>query len=155
MLSMRPFFRFSGFGFLAASLAGAVGTAAPHQTPENSVNLLSLNQPPCTVPTAKSVIKLKFAYQIAESEAAPDGYAVSVKFQSTDPRMTFSVGSQGQTAVTSKRDTVTLEYPMASILRAPRLQHPITCYVYLHRNMGQGRSRVIAKTPAIVFQECQ
>ena len=146
--------RFGSLCLLTTGLTGAAHPIAPRQTPGNSVTLLELNQPPCTVPTAKSIIKIKFAYHLADSETVPEGYAVSVKFQSTSPRMTFSIGNQGATSITSKHDTITLEYPMARILRAPNLQRPITCFVYLHRNMGEGRSRVIAQTPPIVFQEC-
>lgn len=152
---MTSLIRFGTFWLLAACLASATHPLAPRQATDNSVTLLEVNQPPCTVPNAKSIVKIKFAYRIADSESAPEGYAVSVKFQSTTPRMTFSLGRQGYTSVTSKQDTLSLEYPMATILQAQRLQRPINCFIYLHRNLGEGRSRVIAQTPAIVFQECQ
>ena len=137
----------------------ALGTYQTTPTNGNSIKLLELNQPPCSVPTQQSVITAKLAYHIAEQEQSDYGFEVSIKFQGTDPRMTFSVGNSmgnaGNTKVTSKSDTLTLKYPMAAILNNPRLRRPITCYFYLHRNTEPGRSTVIAKTPPIVFAECQ
>ena len=133
----------------------------------NKIMLLELNQPPCSIPTDKSIITAKLAYHIAEAEQSEIGFAVSIKFQGTDPRMTFSVGHYagptrpssneraGEVLVTSKTDTLTLKYSMAQILNNPRLRRPITCYFYLHRYTAPGRSEVIAKTPPIVFAECQ
>jgi hypothetical protein len=108
------------------------------------------------VPNDKSVLTAKVAYRVAEQQQSADGFAVSIKFQGTDPRLTFSAGplGMGATTVTKRRGTLTLSYPMAAIWQNPRLQRPITCYFYLHRNTGNGRSVVIARTPTIVFREC-
>ncbi|GGF24803.1 hypothetical protein [Hymenobacter cavernae] len=128
-------------------------------TTGNTIKLLALNQPPCSIPTDESVITAKLAYHIAEQEQSEYGFEVSIKFQGTDPRMTFSMSrgpaNTGNIKVTSKSDTLTLTYPMATILNNPRLRRPITCYFYLHRNTEPGRSVVIAKTPPIIFAECQ
>ncbi len=107
------------------------------------------------MPSPESVIVAKLAYSLADTEQSEHGYAVSIKFQGTDPRMTYSMGRMGEASVTSPTDTLTLQYPMASILRDGRLRRPITCYFYLHRNTGEGRSTVIAKTPPVIFRECQ
>lgn len=142
---------------LAGALAAQVPIALPPPRPANSIKLLALNQPPCAVPTARSVLKLKLAYRIAEAELSTYGFAVSVKFQSTEPGHTFSTGPRGagELSVTSKSDTLTLTYPLASIWQAPQLRRPLTCYLYLHRNLNaHGRSMVIAQTPAIVLQAC-
>ncbi|UOQ96962.1 hypothetical protein MUN81_17165 [Hymenobacter sp. 5317J-9] len=138
----------------AALMASApVGTA--RQEPDtNSIALLVLNQPPCTVPNSQSVFKAKVVYTIASREQSEQGFAVSIKFQSTDPRMTFSSGQQGDISVSSRHDTLTLEYPLARVWANPRLKRPLTCYFYLHRNTAPGRSTVIARTPPIVFREC-
>jgi hypothetical protein len=144
-----------GLGGLALTGAAITRATAQNQAPEgSSITLLALNQPPCTAPTAKSVLKAKLAYAIAPQEQSEYGFAVSIKFQSTDPRMTFSGGMQGIVAVTSRHDTLTLEYPLAGVWANSRLKRPLTCYLYLHRNTAPGRSTVIARTPAIVFKEC-
>jgi len=133
-------------------------TAALTQTtpsPKNTIKLLTLNQPPCSMPSSESTITAKLAYLIAEQEQSEQGFSVSIKFQGVDPRMTFSVGTQGNLTVKSKQDTLTLTYPMAAIWSNPRLKRPLTCYFYLHRYTTPNRSVVIAKTPPIVFQECQ
>jgi hypothetical protein len=69
--------------------------------------------------------------------------------------MTFSDGRQGILAITARQDTVTITYPLAAIRHNAQLKRPITCYFYLHRNTGPGRSVVIAQTEPIVFRECQ
>jgi hypothetical protein len=94
-------------------------------------------------------------YQLGEQEQSEHGFAVSIKFATTDPRRTFSLDQGGQQAVTQRHDTLTLHYQMNRIWSNPQLKRPITCYFYLHRNTGNGRSTVIARTPPIVFQECQ
>ncbi len=125
-------------------------------TDGNAITLLELNQPPCKVLSAGDVLKARVAYHIADAEQAGEGFAVSIKFQGTDPRMTFSVGQQGKgTDVTARQDTLKLTYSMAAIMQNPKLRRPITCYFYLHRNLGNGRSVVIAQTPPIMFRECQ
>jgi hypothetical protein len=140
---------------LSAVLSGALPASTGAQEPAaNSITLLVLNQPPCTMPSAKSVLKAKLAYVIAEQEQSEYGFAVSIKFQSVDPRMTFSSGTQGVIPVTVRHDTLTLEYPLAKIWANEKLRRPLTCYLYLHRNTAPGRSTVIAQTPPIVFKEC-
>ena len=162
---------FSGMnGFLVLPALFALATAnwlmgraqAPAQAGSH-ITLLSLNQPPCKVLSAKDVVTAKIAYHIADSEQSANGFAVSIKFQSTDPRATFSVGKRHygplpplpEPVLTLRSDTLTLNYSMSDIMRSPKLQRPVTCYFYLHRNMEKGRSTVIAKTPPIVFTECQ
>jgi hypothetical protein len=147
-------------GLLTTSftLHDAAFSPAPKQAPaggENQIKLLALNQPPCTTLSKDAVITAKVAYRIAQQEQSEHGYEVSIKFQGTDPRMTFSVGHMSGVAATTKSDTLTLQYPMSSIWNNPRLKRPLTCYFYLHRNTGQGRSTVIAKTEPVVFSECQ
>ncbi|MBF9222027.1 hypothetical protein [Hymenobacter ruricola] len=141
---------------MAFAFVGAVPNRVAQQAPApgSSIALLVLNQPPCTVPTSQSVFKAKVAYVIAAQEQSDYGFEVSIKFQSTDPRMTFSSGMQGVIPVTSRHDTLTVEYPLAKIWANPRLKRPLTCYFYLHRNTAPGRSTVIARTPPIVFREC-
>ena len=148
---------------LAFSLADCANSHAQTPTPAgNYIQVLSLNQPPCKVLSAKDVLTAKIAYRIAESEQSAAGFAVSIKFQGVDPRYTFSVvRSFGatppvpDTPVTRRSDTLTLSYRMADIMHDTRLLRPITCYFYLHRNLGKGRSTVIAQTPPKVFRECQ
>jgi hypothetical protein len=126
------------------------------QTPASTIRLVALNQPPCATLTPQSVLTAKVAYQIAAQEQSPYGFAVSIKFQGTDPRMTFSHGRAAGEEIVSRNDTLTITYPMAAIMQDTRLRRPITCYFYLHRNTSaEGRSTVIAHTPPIVFQECQ
>jgi hypothetical protein len=126
------------------------------QTPvPNRLTLLTLNQPPCATLQPTSVIRAKLVYTLAETEQSPEGYAVSIKFQSTNPHMTFSDGRQGVVAIAARQDTVLITYPLAAIRRNTQLKRPVTCYFYLHRNTGLGRSVVIAQTAPIVFQECQ
>jgi hypothetical protein len=141
---------------VSIGLAGAVPNHPASQAPAagSSITLLELNQPPCTVPSAQSVFKAKVAYVIAAQEQSEYGFAVSIKFQSTDPRMTFSSGRQGIISVTKRNDTLTVEYPLASVWANSRLKRPLTCYFYLHRYTTPERSTVIAKTPPIVFKEC-
>ncbi|MBJ6108175.1 hypothetical protein JAO73_04070 [Hymenobacter sp. BT523] len=140
---------------LGAALMASAPVGAARQGPApSSIELLVLNQPPCTVPTSQSVFKAKVVYTIAGPEQSEHGFAVSIKFQSTDPRMTFSSGQQGVISVSSRHDTLTVEYPLARIWANPRLKRPLTCYFYLHRNTAPGRSTVIAQTPPIVFREC-
>jgi hypothetical protein len=123
---------------------------------DNTINLLELNQPPCKVLSAADVLTAKVAYHIADTEQSSEGFAVSIKFQGVDPRMTFAVGEQGKgTDVMARQDTLTLTYSMAAIMQNSRLRRPIMCYFYLHRNLGNGRSAVIAKTPPVMFKECQ
>ncbi|NML64327.1 hypothetical protein HHL22_03825 [Hymenobacter sp. RP-2-7] len=136
-------------------LSGIRSTWAQVPANTNRVTLLALNQPPCTVPAASAVLTFKLAYQLAEAEQSAYGFAVSVKFQSTDPNRTFSIGREGQTTITARHDTLTITYPMAAVARVPGLLHPVTCYLYLHRYTAPGRSTVLAKTPPIVFQNCQ
>ena len=137
------------FALLTASLACA-------QTPAtNRITLLSLNQPPCATLQPTSVIRAKLAYSLADAEQSAEGFSVSIKFQSTNPNMTFSDGQQGQVAVTARHDTLTITYPVAAIRHNTRLQRPVTCYFYLHRHIGANRSVVLAKTAPVVFQECQ
>lgn len=121
----------------------------------NRLTLLTLNQPPCATLQPSSVIQATLVYHLAETELAAEGFAVSVKFQSTNPRMTFSDGRQGILAITARQDTVTITYPLAAIRHNAQLKRPITCYFYLYRNTGPDRSVVIAQTAPIVFQECQ
>ncbi len=144
------------------AMIGLTPIYAQAPTPEgNRIVLVKLNQPPCKSLSSDDIITARIAYRIAEAEQSADGFAVSIKFQGTDPRMTFSV-TRGRTstptpdgtAVTLRSDTLTLTYPMAAIMQDARLRRPITCYFYLHRNMGKGRSIVIARTPPIVFREC-
>jgi hypothetical protein len=92
---------------------------------------------------------------LAKTEQSTEGFAVSIKFQSTNPGMTFSDGNQGIVTLTARHDTVIVTYPIAAIRRNNQLQRPLTCYFYLHRNLGAGRSVVLAKTAPIIFQECQ
>jgi hypothetical protein len=139
-------------GLFLVSLAALLGAQTPAG---NAIALLALNQPPCATLTPQSVIRAKLSYHLAPAEQSAYGFAVSIKFQSTNPRMTFSDGVQGQAVVTARYDTLTLAYPVAAIRRNDRLQRPVTCYFYLHRNTGPGRSVVLAKTEAITFQECQ
>ncbi|MDB5268687.1 MAG: hypothetical protein JWP58_1727 [Hymenobacter sp.] len=144
-----------GAGCTALALAGLTALLAAQAPSGNAITLLTLNQPPCATLTEKSVIRAKLAYHLADAEQSAYGFSVSIKFQSTNPRMTFSDGVQGQATVTARHDTLTLEYPVAAIRRNDRLQRPVTCYFYLHRYMAPGRSVVLAKTGAITFQECQ
>ncbi|MBD2721907.1 hypothetical protein [Hymenobacter armeniacus] len=140
---------------MGAALMASTPVGAARQGPApSSIALLVLNQPPCTVPTSQSVFKAKVVYTIARQEQSEHGFAVSIKFQSTDPGMTFSSGQQGVIPVSSRHDTLTVEYPLARIWANPRLKRPLTCYFYLHRNTAPGRSTVIAQTPPIVFREC-
>ncbi|MBO2008822.1 hypothetical protein [Hymenobacter negativus] len=152
---MNPFLSLVSLLSLAL-LTPARPTVEPLITGDNSITLVKLNQPPCKTLSAADVLTAKVAYHIADAEQSADGFAVSIKFQGTDPHMTFSVGQQGKgTDVTARQDTLTLTYPMAAIMQNQRLQRPVTCYFYLHRNLGHGRSAVIARTPPIVFQNCQ
>ena len=152
---MRLFYSFT-MALLGLAAPGLAQTSAPAPTTEASrITLLELNQPPCTVPTARSVIKARLAYCLAPAEQSDYGFAVSIKFRGTTPGLTYSKGRLGQVAITQRADTLTIEYPLAEILGDARLSHPITCYFYLHRNLAPGRSRVIAKTPPIIFKECQ
>jgi len=144
-----------GAGCTGLALASLAALLAAQTAPGNTIALLALNQPPCATLTPQSVIRAKLSYHLADAEQSAYGFAVSIKFQSTTPRMTFSDGVQGQAVVTARHDTLTLEYPVAAIRRNDRLQRPVTCYFYLHRNTGPGRSVVLAKTEAITFQECQ
>ncbi|WP_426058135.1 hypothetical protein [Hymenobacter sp. B1770] len=150
---MKSFSFSAGCAILTlASLAALLAAQVPSG---NAIALLTLNQPPCTTLTPKAVIRAKLAYHLAETEQSDYGFAVSIKFQSTDPRMTFSDGDLGVVAVTAHHNTLTLSYPVAAIRRNDRLKRPVTCYFYLHRNTAPGRSMVLAKTEPIVFQECQ
>ncbi|MBT2559239.1 hypothetical protein J7E24_15730 [Hymenobacter sp. ISL-91] len=150
---MTRFYR--GAGRTTLALASLMSVLAA-QTPEgNAIALLTLNQPPCATLTPQSVIRAKLAYRLADAERSVHGFAVSIKFQSTNPRMTFSDGLQGYATITARHDTLTLSYPVSAIRRNNLLQRPVTCYFYLHRNTGPGRSVVLAKTGAITFQECQ
>ena len=124
-------------------------------TDPSRITLLTLNQPPCVTLTPQSVLQAKVAYRLADGEQSEYGFAVSIKFQSTDPRRTFSDGQQGVVTVTERADTLTISYPLAAIRHNTLLQRPITCFFYLHRNTAPGRSTVLAKTPPITFQECQ
>ncbi|MFC6226108.1 hypothetical protein ACFP2F_22890 [Hymenobacter artigasi] len=142
-------------GCSGLTLAGLSAVLAAQVPPGNAIALLALNQPPCATLTPQSVIRAKLAYHLADAEQSAYGFAVSIKFQSTTPRMTFSDGVQGQATVTARHDTLTLSYPVAAIRHNDRLQRPVTCYFYLHRNTAPGRSVVLAKTEAITFQECQ
>ncbi|SFQ23586.1 hypothetical protein [Hymenobacter arizonensis] len=149
---MKSFYFGAGYTILMlASLAALLAAQAPSG---NAITLLTLNQPPCTTLTPKSVIRAKLAYHLAEAEQSEYGFAVSIKFQSTDPRMTFSDGTLGVATITARHDTLTLSYPVAAIRRNDRLKRPVTCYFYLHRNTAPGRSVVLAQTEPIVFQEC-
>jgi hypothetical protein len=121
----------------------------------NSITLLKLNQPPCATLTPQSVLRAKVAYHLADAEQSEYGFAVSIKFQSTDPRRTFSNGREGIATVTQRTDTLTITYPMAALRQSAQLQRPVTCFFYLHRYTNAGRSVVLAKTPPITFQECQ
>jgi hypothetical protein len=150
---MKRFYYAAGCTGLALVGLSAVLAAQTH--PGNAITLLALNQPPCTTLTPQSVIRAKLSYHLADTEDSAYGFAVSIKFQSTTPGMTFSDGVQGQATVTARHDTLTLAYPVAAIRRNDRLQRPVTCYFYLHRNTAPGRSVVLAKTEAITFQECQ
>jgi hypothetical protein len=154
---MHVSFLFAGALLLLALPGRAQTSTLPPPAEASHITLLQFNQPPCAVPTARSVIKAKIAYRLAPSEQSEYGFAVSIKFQEVTPGRTFSQGQLGQVAVTQRADTLTIEYPMAGIIGNTRLSHPITCYFYLHRNTSPapGSSRVIAKTPPIVFQECQ
>ncbi|GAB3586432.1 hypothetical protein [Hymenobacter daeguensis] len=144
-----------GAGCSGVALVGLSAVLAAQAPSGNTIALLALNQPPCATLTPQSVIRAKLAYHLAETEQSAYGFAVSIKFQSTTPGMTFSDGVQGQATVTARHDTLTLSYPVAAIRRNDRLQRPVTCYFYLHRNTGPSRSTVLAKTTAITFQECQ
>jgi hypothetical protein len=146
--------------FLGAVLLGSALPGRAQMSPAataSTISLVQLNQPPCTVPTAHSVIKAKLAYRLAPTEQSEYGFAVSIKFKGTTPGLTYSKGRLGQLTITQCADTLTLEYPMAEILGDARLARPITCYFYLHRNTtpAPGRSIVVAKTPPIIFKECQ
>ncbi|MCB2408705.1 hypothetical protein [Hymenobacter lucidus] len=144
----------------AASLLAALATTGftdvpTTQVPGNSITLLALNQPPCATLSKESVVTAKLAYQLADTEQAAEGYEVSIKFQSTNPKLTFSSTQLGQARLTARHDTLTITYPVAAVWNNPKLLRPLTCYFYLHRNLGNGRSTVIAKTPPVVFIECQ
>ena len=134
---------------------GLLTTPVRAQFTANRLALVSLNQPPCTTLQPGAVIRAKLAYELADTEQSAYGFAVSIKFQSTDPHRTFSDGKLGNATVTARHDTLTITYPVAALRHNAWLQRPLTCYFYLHRNTAPGRSTVIAKTPAIVFQECQ
>ncbi|TFZ65596.1 hypothetical protein E4631_15350 [Hymenobacter sp. UV11] len=121
----------------------------------STITLLVLNQAPCTVPTPRTVIQAKLAYHLAAGEQSDYGFAVSIKFQTTTPGRTYSEGELGIREITRRSDTLTIRYPLAAVWADARLRRPITCYFYLHRNTAPGRSRVVAQTPAIIFQECQ
>jgi hypothetical protein len=139
-----------------ALILGWLGSSA--STPsaaDTSITLLRLNQPPCKTLTRADILQAKLAYHIADKEQSEYGFAVSIKFQSKDPRRTFSDGRQGRISVSKRDDELTLTYPMVAIRHSAQLYRPITCYFYLHRNTGPGRSTVIALTKPIVFQECQ
>ncbi|MFD1875696.1 hypothetical protein [Hymenobacter bucti] len=138
------------------SLALLTVSAVLAQTPApNHLALLTLNQPPCATLQPTSVIRAKLVYSLSETEQSTEGFAVSIKFQSTNPHMTFSDGRQGVAAISARQDTLTITYPIAAIRRNTQLKRPVTCYFYLHRNTGPGRSVVIAQTAPIIFQECQ
>ena len=151
---IRSLLHFLVNGGLALLPHSAVLAQTPATAP-NRLTLLSLNQPPCATLQPSSVIRAKLVYDLAKTEQSAEGFAVSIKFQSTNPGMTFSDGNQGIVTLTARHDTVTVTYPIAAIRRNDRLQRPLTCYFYLHRNLGAGRSVVIAKTAPIIFQECQ
>jgi hypothetical protein len=130
--------------------------AALAQTPApNRITLLTLNQPPCATLQPTSVIRAKLVYNLAETEQSTDGFVIFIKFQRTNPRMTFSDERQGVVAISARQDTVTLTYPIAAIRHNAQLKRPLTCYFYLHRNTGPGRNVVIAQTAPVIFQECQ
>jgi hypothetical protein len=132
-----------------------VSVALAQSPAPNRLTLLTLNQPPCATLQPTSVIRAKLVYSLSETEQSTEGFAVSIKFQSTNPHMTFSDGRQGVVAISARQDTVIITYPIAAIRRNMQLKRPVTCYFYLHRNTGPGRSVVIARTAPIVFQECQ
>ncbi|GAB2940734.1 hypothetical protein GCM10027048_01400 [Hymenobacter coalescens] len=134
------------------------GSPASRQAPAangNNITLLALNQPPCATPSRQAVLVAKLAYRIAAAEQSEQGFAVSIKFQTTEAGRTFSSGPQGHVFVAQGSDTLTLRYPVAAVWNHPRLKRPLTCYFYLHRYTAPGRSTVIAQTPAVVFAECQ
>ncbi|TGE28240.1 hypothetical protein [Hymenobacter metallicola] len=141
---------------LLMGFAAPQGPTAP-QTAEagSTIKLLALNQPPCATLSRESVVTAKLRYQLAPQEQSAEGFVVSIKFQSTNPKMTFSSTQLGRVKLTQRADTLTLRYPMAAVWNNPQLRRPLTCYFYLHRNLGNGRSTVIAQTPPIVFTECQ
>jgi hypothetical protein len=138
-----------------AGLLSTTGFTPQAPTAGSTIKLLALNQPPCATPSRESMIKAKLAYVIAAQEQGEEGFEISIKFQTPNPKMTFSSGPLGRVKVSVRRDTLTLSYPMAAIWSNPQLKRPLTCYFYLHRNLGNGRSTVIAKTPPIQFSECQ
>lgn len=142
-------------GLILISISAFTTPAADNGPEGNRIALIKLNQPPCATLTSKSVLKAKLAYRIANTEQSEFGFAVSIKFQSNKPGMTFSDGQLGVATVKVKQDTITLSYPMAAIRHNSLLRRPITCYFYLHRNTAPDRSTVIAKTDPVVFQECQ
>ncbi|WP_022826317.1 hypothetical protein [Hymenobacter norwichensis] len=144
----------AGIGFAGPRLVGP-SPAATTAAELSSITLLTLNQPPCVTLTPQSVLRAKVAYRLADGEQSAYGFAVSIKFQSTDPRRTFSNGREGIATVTQRADTLTITYPMAALRQNAQLQRPVTCYFYLHRYTDAGRSLVIAKTPPITFQEYQ
>jgi hypothetical protein len=143
----------AGLG-LAGPPRGEPSPAAP-AAESNSITLLTLNQPPCATLTPQSVLRAKVAYRLADAEQSAYGFAVSIQFQSTDPRRTFSSGREGIATVTQRADTLTITYPMAALRQNAQLLRPITCYFYLHRYTDAGRSIVLAKTPPRTFEECQ
>jgi len=148
-------FLLGGTALLHALALGGPARQPPPGQEASTITLLAINQPPCTVPTPHTVIKARLAYHLAEGEQSDYGFAVSIKFQTTTPGRTYSQGQLGIRAITRRGDTLTIRYPLAAVWADARLRRPITCYFYLHRNTGPGRSRVVAQTPAIIFQECQ
>ena len=153
---MKALFCFTATAFV--SLAGhglRAQSASVARADPSRITLLTLNQPPCVTLTPQSVLRAKVAYRIADGEQSAYGFAVSIKFQSTDPRRTFSDGQQGVVTVTQRADTLTITYPLAALRQTAQLQRPITCFFYLHRYTDAGRSLVLAKTPPIRFEECQ
>jgi len=119
----------------------------------SSVAITSLSPDPGATVTPKDTIIASLRYAIADNVQSDYGFQVSIKFESTTPGTTFSVGETAQVDLLEREGNVTIEYPLQTIWNFQNLKHPVACYFYLHKMTSVNSSIVIAQTVRIAYQE--
>lgn len=139
------------------SLMSACSSTTQNKQQQSDIKLLAIAPQPLTEISAESTITAQLEYWLVGDDINVDDYFVSIQFDSTRPNATFAFSPTNldEVKLTEPQGMVTLQFPISEVWNRCLLQKPVTAYYYLHKKLGENRSRVIAKTVGIQYSHAE